>query len=236
MGARRSLDEAYAAHNAWALATFRSLMSSLKYALTDLLICGRCGTSYRRVVWSRNGVKKTVWRCISRLEYGTKYCTDSPSIEESVIHQAIIEAISEIANADGYQTALKNLQLHIRMYFGGADETEPFDAETRLNQLIEAVMQKAKDGNSNDTEFITLSQQIAETKKYIADKKAMQAAMSTNKSRMNEVLNILDSLKNHPIEYDDYAVRQLIECVKVVSKNELLIIFKGGIEKRVAIN
>ena len=26
-----------------------------RYALTDVLICGNCGTRYRRVTWSRNG-------------------------------------------------------------------------------------------------------------------------------------------------------------------------------------
>ena len=40
---------------------------SSKYALTDMLICGHCGTPYRRCTWSRNGRKKIVWRCISRL-------------------------------------------------------------------------------------------------------------------------------------------------------------------------
>lgn len=51
-----------------------------RYALTDVLICGNCGTRYRRVTWSRNGVKRIVWRCISRLDYGKKYCSDSPPL------------------------------------------------------------------------------------------------------------------------------------------------------------
>lgn len=36
-----------------------------KYALTELLFCGNCGTPYRRTTWSKNGRKKIVWRCIS---------------------------------------------------------------------------------------------------------------------------------------------------------------------------
>lgn len=59
---------------------------SSKYALTERLICGECGTAYRRTVWGWDGKKKAIWRCISRLEYGTKYCHNSPSIEESLIH------------------------------------------------------------------------------------------------------------------------------------------------------
>ena len=49
---------------------------------------------------------------------------------------------------------------------------------------------------------------------------------------MKEVLGALNTLKNHPIDSDDTAARQLIDCIKVVSKTELLGIFKGRIEKR----
>lgn len=34
-------------------------------------------------------------------------------------------------------------------------------------------------------------------------------------------------------DYDDSITRKLVDCIKVVSKNELLVIFKGGIEKTV---
>lgn len=38
---------------------------SVKYALSELLICGECGTPYKRCTWARNGKKRIVWRCIS---------------------------------------------------------------------------------------------------------------------------------------------------------------------------
>lgn len=40
-----------------------------KYALTERLYCGECGTPYRRCTWTRKGGKKIVWRCVSRLDY-----------------------------------------------------------------------------------------------------------------------------------------------------------------------
>ena len=43
-----------------------------KYALTELLICGECGTPYRRCTWTVGGQKKIVWRCISRLDHGKR--------------------------------------------------------------------------------------------------------------------------------------------------------------------
>ena len=37
-----------------------------------------------------------VWRCISRVEFGKRYCGDSPSIPEEVLHHAILEAIRSL--------------------------------------------------------------------------------------------------------------------------------------------
>ena len=36
-----------------------------KYALSERLVCGECGTLYRRCTWTRNGEKRVVWRCVS---------------------------------------------------------------------------------------------------------------------------------------------------------------------------
>ena len=36
-----------------------------RYALTDVLICGECGSRYKRVTWTIKGQKRIVWRCIN---------------------------------------------------------------------------------------------------------------------------------------------------------------------------
>ena len=68
-----------------------------KYALTELLVCGECGSPYKRVTWARNGQKRIVWRCVSRLEFGTKYCQHSPTLDEGKLHSAILAAMNEYA-------------------------------------------------------------------------------------------------------------------------------------------
>ena len=47
---------------------------------------------------------------------------------------------------------------------------------------------------------------------YIKEKSA--------KSRLDEIYTILHGLQNHPMEYDNKLVRQIIECVVVESKNQ----------------
>ena len=66
-----------------------------KYALSERLVCGECGTLYRRCTWARNGQKRAVWRCVSRLDYGTKYCHDSPTLDEKPLQRAILTAINK---------------------------------------------------------------------------------------------------------------------------------------------
>lgn len=205
-----------------------------KYALTELLVCGKCGSPYRRTVWrDNNNEKRPVWRCISRLDYGKKYCKESPTLDEKPIHDAVANAIKEIAGDDGCRIAVENLKIHIKMYYGSSDEYSTYEDELELNKLKEEVIQKAMSNDAGSDEFIWLSEKINELKKQIEDKRKNQIKFSCNKGRANEVINILDTLKNHPIEYDDNLVRLLVDCIKVISKKELVVIFKGGVEVNV---
>ena len=49
-------------------------------------------------------------------------------------------------------------------------------------------------------------------------------------SRLDDICTILDGIKNRPMEYDDRIVRQLLECVVADSKEQITLIFKGGIK------
>ncbi len=50
------------------------------------------------------------------------------------------------------------------------------------------------------------------------------------KSRLDEIFTILEGLDDHPMEYDDRLVRQVLECVVVESKESIKVIFAGGLE------
>ena len=50
------------------------------------------------------------------------------------------------------------------------------------------------------------------------------------KSRLDDIYMILDGIKNRPMEYDDQIVRQLLECIVVDSKEQITVIFKGGLK------
>ena len=50
------------------------------------------------------------------------------------------------------------------------------------------------------------------------------------KSRIAEIMDLIDGIKNRTMEYDDRLVRQIIEAVIVESKEKIKVIFIGGYE------
>lgn len=69
-----------------------------KFALSKILICGECGSEYRRQTSRKSGKEKAVWRCENRLRNGIRYCRHSPTLEEESIHGIILEPINRMAD------------------------------------------------------------------------------------------------------------------------------------------
>ena len=65
--------------------------------MSERLFCGDCGSPYKRATWNIHGRKQIVWRCVNRIEYGTKFCGSSPSIPEEELHRAILKAVQGLA-------------------------------------------------------------------------------------------------------------------------------------------
>lgn len=205
-----------------------------KYALSEILYCGHCGTPYRRCTWSKNGKKKIVWRCISRLDYGKKYCKDSPSIEESILHNAVAEAITQKAHMENAD--VDRICRHIEMYQHNQDTSSIFHKQERLktiqeriNKLTDMDSEAAQNGDF-DTQFESLYAELYAIKDELNEIEKSKSKLETVDNSIEEMTTVMQGLKNHPVEYNDLVVRQLIECVKVISKDTLHVYFKDGIK------
>ena len=88
-----------------------------KHVLSNLLFCGECGTAYRRCVWTQRGIKRPVWRCVSRLDYGKKFCTQSPTLDEEPLQQAILAAVNGFFRFMGWKDiAVKLLKIQKALF------------------------------------------------------------------------------------------------------------------------
>ena len=70
-----------------------SLGKYSKYALTDILVYGCCGSPYQRRTWKLKGVNQKVLRCLSRVENGKKYCQKSITLEETKLQELICKGL-----------------------------------------------------------------------------------------------------------------------------------------------
>ena len=208
-----------------------------KYALTEVLQCAECGSRYRRVTWTAHGRKKIVWRCISRLDYGTKYCKDSITIEEEALHGAVVRALNRFHAEDEftYLTLMKATIGEAIGINGGSEEidllTRRIDTlNKRMLELVNETVAAGKDVESSEDEFKSISDQIEQLNRRIA---AIQESIhkdGSRQARLEEIQSIIAERNANETQYDDSIVRQMIECIKVHSDGKLTIIFGGGYE------
>ena len=211
-----------------------------RYALSDRLVCGECGTLYRRCTWTRPDGKRVVWRCVSRLDYGKKYCHSSPTLDEAPLQQAIIAALN---------TVLPDLDGRIRQITEALEaEVIPFpgsgmslgDIDRRLTEL-EAQFQRLLEKAADDP--IAYGDQFKEIlDEQTALKELRATILAENKKhaeadrRIRDAAGMLENAVPHIAEWDESAIRQLVAQVKVLSKNEISVTLKSGIEIRQSIS
>jgi gas vesicle protein len=207
-----------------------------RYALSEVLICGECGSRYKRVTWTSRGKKRIVWRCVNRLDNGKKYCKDSVTIPEESIHEAVIRAL-KIFNAQDQATYLALMKATIADAIGLNGDSDEIDLlQRRIDALNKSMLQLVNDSvasgediESHEDEFREISEQSEQLKRRI---EAIQEAQEAEdyQSRIEELQRTIDRRQAGDLTYDDSIVRQMIECIRVYHGGRLEIIFGGGYE------
>lgn len=205
-----------------------------KYALTELLVCGECGSPYKRVTWARNGKKRIVWRCVSRLEFGTQYCHNSPTLDESKLHSAILASMNEFAviRQEGCPDALamaeeakqalsqagaKLLELKKHM------ETVSREQSDLLDRLLE---------NMGDAELNAKMKALTDEKEslkaQILDARQMEVSLEEQATRHQQMWDSIMECSAGYTEFADEFVRQIIQKITVEDEETIRIHFRDS--------
>lgn len=206
-----------------------------RYALTEIMHCDECGSRYKRCTWAKKGVRKIVWRCMSRIEHGTQYCKNSPSLEESKLHQAIVRAINRFnqENETTYRLLMK-ASLSDALGIGGSNEemellTRRIDSlNKKMMALVSEAVAEGQSIDENEGEFKEISDEIAQLNNRVSAIKELMTNDENAKNRLESINAKVEELKDGITEYDDTIVRQMIECIKVYDDNKIEVIFGGG--------
>lgn len=200
----------------------------------SLLIIPRLPFAYKRVTWARNGKKRIVWRCVSRLEFGTKYCQHSPTLDEGKLHSAILAAMNEyaairqevcpdvLAMAEEARQALSQagarlLQLKKRMDAVSREQSDVLDrllvnmADTELNARMKA-----------------LTEEKESLKAQIADAQQAEVDLETQAARRRQMWDSIMECAAGYTEFDNELVRQVIQKITVEDAETIHIHFRDS--------
>lgn len=199
-----------------------------KYALSKITICKECGCEYRRQIWSKYGEKKAVWRCENRLRNGTRYCKESPTIEENVLHRAVLHAINQVLENKGdfVQTFRKNV---VTALTHDTEDSEYAEEKKNLQKAMAELIQQQAKQNGDKTAFEECCQAITAQIEALEIKQIKAASRGEKSREMEDIGRFLDKTNCVLTEYDDKLVRQLIQNINVVNARKIEVVFKSGI-------
>ena len=205
-----------------------------KYALTELLVCGECGSPYKRVTWARNGKKRIVWRCVSRLEFGTKYCHNSPTLDESRLHNAILAAMNEYAAIR--QEVCPDVLAMVEEAKRAMSQAGAMLLE--LKKRMDAVSQEQSDvldrllANMADAELNARMKALTDEKEalkvQILKVQQKEVSMAEQAAKRQQMWDSLKECSAGYTEFDDEFVRQIIRKITVEDAETIHVHFRDS--------
>ena len=210
---------------------------SSKYALTGIMVCNECGAHYRRTTWAKNGKKVIVWRCINRLEHGTKRCHESPTLKEEVVQEAIMGKLHSLSidqEEENFLNGVKEDILRAAKVVGGACTEEEIDKtiEELRDQLMDYVGMAAREhGGENwySDRMRKLGLQISELKKRRESIREQEKIRDEYEYLDQEISRIIgETGGTSGAEFDNIFIRQIVREIRVISKNKFQIQLRTG--------
>lgn len=204
-----------------------------KYALSERLVCGECGTLYRRCTWNIRGKRKIVWRCVSRLDYGKKYCHDSPTLEEEALQKSILAAINSLMSDKGKLIRDITESMGLEQTRIPGESISLGDIQRRMEELDEQtkklVSKAAEEGDMAN--YAPKLKAILDEISALKEKQAyIEKQRQSNAQVLWQIRNTAEVLEQAPeeITWNESIIRQLVDTVKVISKDKLEIHLRGG--------
>ena len=206
-----------------------------KYVLSNLLFCGECGTAYRRCVWTQHGVKRPVWRCVSRLDYGKKFCTHSPTLDEEPLQQAILAAVNAaMADHDALARQLTAaMERELAPTLG--ESMSLADIDRALEELSGRFNSLLAEASANpEADYTERFRELSESTARLKEKKARMEDIYQEQGQVQKRLLAVSAAMEHMTaaltEWDEEVIHQLLEKVTVLSREKIRVTFRDGRE------
>ena len=206
-----------------------------KYVLSNLLFCGECGTAYRRCVWTQHGIKRPVWRCVSRLDYGKKFCTHSPTLDEEPLQQAILAAVNAVMADHDALTQQLTAAMERELAHIPGESMSLADIDRALEELSGRFNALLAEASANPTEDYTERfRELSESTAQLRERRVRLEGICQENQKVNQRLRTVSTALEHIsaelTEWNEDLIHQLLEKVTVLSREKIRVTFRDGRE------
>ena len=161
-------------------------------------------------------------------------------MKEEKLHKAILRAVNEYLGCR--DEIAKILKANIGSVLECEGQQEILNLENRLrelnkarNNLVGLIASGGCDEDKLDSEFAKIFNEEQSINERLKELKQKAKISADTQNKIDSAMELIEQEKFKLEIFDNIIIRKLIECIKVISKEELLIIFKGGVEVKAEI-
>lgn len=203
-----------------------------RYAFSGRIICGECGSSFRRKITKRTGGKHIIWSCHRHIE-DKDFC-GMKSVSQDALETAFTTMMNKLAFAkDRMLTPLLS-------ELWSADREEGLDRINELEERIENNIRKRERLRTMLTEGL-LDAEIFndENNTLLSDAEKMESELSDLRSGMNGILSKISELEKLiryltkagvTENFDETAFTAFVDRVIIRTRNEAVFVMKCGLK------
>ena len=155
--------------------------------------------------------------------YGTKYCKDSPTIEEEKLQNAVVAAINTML--DGKEKIKSLLNGSIAEILMAPDvEKEILGLNDTIRLKNEEIVEIIKKGVENREDRATISEkckekhdEVSKLQEQLNSATARRQMENSHTGQLREIYDAIDQIPGKFTEYNDDITRVMVSKVKILS-------------------
>lgn len=162
------------------------------------------------------------------------------SFREGKLHNAIVGALNDFYNEGS--DIIWNMQYNTVNVLSNIGDSEILRIEKRLNdidtarnQMIGLIANGSAGEDSFDDELERLFSEESSLSAKLESLKAQSSTSAVQQEKIDILMERLAQDCGKLTDFDDVLIRKAVECIKVISKTEITIIFRGGYEVSVEV-
>ena len=204
-----------------------------KCALTDILICGECGSPYRRKAWKTKDGTRYMWRCLNRLEKGKLSDCKGKALDETMLQDAICRGLRKLIQDDDIVSDTMDSALLCSVRDDDSLDTYAFEQqikenESEIDEMILLSQETTGDKTKYETEIKKLSDSIVVLRDLVEQRRNTLSVDAIARKQVEIVREFIKANESFD-EYSDKIVRGVIRSIRVMSDRTIILTSKAGV-------